>query len=350
MPGICFILFAGVGIVLKVAVDAMGGDYAPGEIVRGALDAARQNGDLKVYLVGREDIIRQHIDRETGRGQVTIVHADEVIGNNEDPGLAIRRKNKSSMVTALRLVRSGEADAVLSAGSTGALMAGGLLFLGRLGGIRRPALLTEFPVSKGDSIVILDVGANMDPKPEHLWQYALMGSVYSQEVMGKPNPRVALLNVGTEEKKGNARIKKAYQLFKESRFFHFIGNIEASELFRNKADIIVCDGFVGNVFLKFFEGLSQDIFAYLLDEIKKDSRAAAELLPFLQNIFSRIDESEYGGAMLIGVNGICIKCHGASKRKAISQALLKQAYYYAKNRTNTKIEKELRQVPKEVLE
>lgn len=336
-------------LMLRVAVDAMGGDNAPVEIIKGVFDAIRQAGDLQVLLVGREDAIRQCIGREKCPSRVAIVHADEVIGNNEDPGLAIRRKKRSSMVTALQLVRSRQADAVLSAGSTGALMAGGLLFLGRLSGIKRPALLAELPTSKEDKIVILDVGANMDPKPEHLWQYAQMGKVYTEEVVGKPNPRVALLNVGTEEKKGNAKIKRAYQLFKENRYFNFVGNLEAKELFKNKTDVLICDGFVGNVFLKAYEGLSRDIFAYLQNEVQKDSKASAMFLPFLQKAFTRLDESEYGGAILIGVNGICIKCHGAASRRAISQALLKRAYLFAEKKTNSKIEKELKQVPKEVL-
>ncbi|HHU75991.1 MAG TPA: phosphate acyltransferase PlsX [Firmicutes bacterium] len=338
--------------MLRVAVDAMGGDHAPVEIIRGVLDATRQAKDLQVFLVGRQDIIRRCLGQEICRKQVTritIVHADEVIGNNEDPGLAIRRKKGSSMVAALQLARSGKVDAVLSAGSTGALMAGGLLFLGRLGGIKRPALLVEFPASREGSVVILDVGANMDAKPEHLFQYAQMGKVYTQEIVGIPDPRVALLNVGVEEKKGNTKIKQAYQLFKENRSFNFVGNIEAKQLFQNKTDIIICDGFVGNVLLKAYEGLSKDIYTYLLDEIRKNPQAAAMVLPSLQKMFTKLDESEYGGAMLIGVNGICIKCHGASKRRAVSQALLKRAYLFARKRTNHKIEKELKQVPKEVL-
>ncbi|NLX91169.1 MAG: phosphate acyltransferase PlsX [Firmicutes bacterium] len=336
--------------MLQVAVDAMGGDFAPVEIVRGALDAVEQAGDLKVLLVGREEAIKQSIDRKTCSSRVVIVHADEVIGNNEDPGLAIRRKRKSSMVTALQLVRSGHADAVLSAGSTGALMAGGLLFLGRLRGIKRPALLTECPTFTGDNIVILDVGANMDPKPEHLWQYAQMGKVYAQDVLGKPNPRIALLNVGIEDNKGNAKIKKTYQLFKENLSFNFIGNLEAKDLFHDKTDILICDGFVGNVFLKAYEGFAEYIFTYLKNEFQKDSNVSAMFLPTLQKIYTRLDESEYGGAMLIGVNGICIKCHGASKRRAITQALLKHARLFAEKRTNIKIEEELEKTLKGVLE
>jgi len=330
-------------------VDAMGGDFAPAEIVRGVLDAVEQIKDLEILLVGREDAIRRSIDREIDAGRVVIIHAEEVIGNNEDPGLAIRRKKTSSLVAAMQLVRSGQADAVLSAGSTGALMAGGLLFLGRLSGIKRPALLAEFPVFEGENVVILDVGANMDAKPEHLWQYALMGKVYAQEVLGKRNPRIALLNIGSEEKKGNAQIKRAHQLFKEKQQINFVGNLEAIELFQNKTDIFICDGFVGNVFLKAFEGIARDIFAYLKNEFQKDTTVSAVLLSFLQKLYTRLDESEYGGSVLIGVNGICIKCHGASRGKAVSQAL-KRAYFFAEKNTNHKIEIELQQNLKEGFE
>ncbi len=335
--------------MLRVAVDAMGGDFAPAEIVKGVLNAVEQTEDLEVLLVGREDVIRQSIEREIDVDRVAVIHADEVIGNNEDPGLAIRRKKTSSMVTALQLVRSGQADAVLSAGSTGALMAGGLLFLGRLNGIKRPALLAEFPTFEGEDVVILDVGANMNAKPEHLWQYAQMGKVYTQEVLGKPDPRIALLNIGSEENKGNAQIKRAYQLFKESHQINFVGNLEAKELFQNKTDILICDGFVGNVFLKAFEGIATDIFTYLKNEFQKDANISAIFLSTLQKIYSRLDEAEYGGSILIGVNGICIKCHGASRGRAISQALLKRAYSFAKKNTNLKIEEELKQDPKEGL-
>ena len=336
--------------MLRVAVDAMGGDFAPAEIVKGALHAVEQTKDLEILLVGREDAIRQSIDKEIDGERVAIIHTDEVIGTDEDPGLAIRRKKKASMVIAMQLVRSGRADAVLSAGSTGALMAGGLLFLGRLTGIKRPALLAEFPTFKGNDVVILDIGANMDAKPEHLLQYAQMGKVYTEVVWGKPNPRIALLNIGSEENKGNLQVKRAYQLFKESRQINFVGNLEAKELFQDKTDVLICDGFVGNVFLKSFEGISRDIFAYFKREAEKDPKVSAVLLSTLQSIYSRMDDSEYGGSMLIGVNGVCIKCHGASNWKAISQGLLQRAYLFAKNNINHKIEEELKWNSKEGLE
>jgi phosphate acyltransferase len=330
---------------MRVAVDAMGGDYAPSEIVKGVISAINGSDDLEILLVGSEEAIRNSTDRELDPERIKIVGAEEVIGSDEDPGLAIRSKKKSSMVTAMRLVREGEADAIVSAGNTGALMAGGLLFLDRLSGIRRPALLTVIPAFKGSGVVLLDIGANMDAKPEHLLHYALMGKIYAQEVLGQDNPRVALLNVGVEENKGNVQVKSAYQLIKE-RVNNFVGNVEAKEIFQDAADVLVCDGFVGNVMLKTIEGMARDIFAYMRQEIKKDQKAyhASEMLsPIFEKIRSSLDESEHGGGLLIGLKGVCFKCHGSSKEKAIAQALLTQVYPFLKKNTNKKIEEALRQ-------
>ena len=332
---------------MRIAIDAMGGDHAPGEIVAGALQAVREAGDLELFLVGREDAIRQSMKKDDDLNRVTIIHASEVIGNNEEPGLAIRRKKDSSMVAAFELVRTGQADAILSAGNTGALMAGGLLLLGRLAGVSRPALLAEIPVFEGGGVVMMDVGANMDAKPEQLYQYALIGKIYAREVLEKPDPRIALLNVGVEENKGNAQIKKAYQLFVENGNINFIGNLEAEEIFRNRTDIIISDGFAGNVFLKAFEGISRDIFACLQSEILNGLENSAEFSSVLRKLYAKIDVAEYGGAVLIGINGICIKCHGASKARAVTQALLQRAYPFIKNNTNDKIKAELELILKD---
>lgn len=331
--------------MLRVAVDAMGGDYSPSEIVKGVISAINRSDDLEILLVGSEEAIYNSTDRILDSTRIKIVNAEEVIGNDEEPSLAIRSKKKSSMVTAMRLVREGEADAVISAGNTGALMAGGLLFLERLSGIKRPALLTVIPAFKGSGTVLLDIGANMDAKPEHLLHYALMGKIYAQEVLGKDNPRVALLNVGIEENKGNAQVKNAYQLIK-GRVTTFAGNVEAKEIFQNTADVLVCDGFVGNVLLKTIEGMARDIFAYLQQEIRKDPKvylASAMLTPIFKKIRSSLDESEHGGGLLIGLKGACFKCHGASKERAITQALLKQVYPFLKKNINKKIEEALKQ-------
>jgi glycerol-3-phosphate acyltransferase PlsX len=333
------------GFVLRVAVDAMGGDHAPSEIVKGVISAVKRTDDLQIFLVGSAEAIRKSIDMEIDSSRIEIINTEEVIGNHEDPGLAIRSKKKSSMVTAMQLVRNGDADAVMSAGNTGALMAGGLLFLERLNGIKRPALMTVVPTFEGhgQGTVVLDIGANMDAKPEHLLHYALMGRIYAREVLGKENPSVALLNVGTEESKGNMQVKNAYRLIK-ANVADFIGNVEAKEIFRCAADVLVCDGFVGNVLLKTIEGFARDVFGYLRKEIKNDlkARLASPLFrPIFKRISSSLDESEHGGSPLLGLKGVCFKCHGSSREKAIAQALIKQVYPFVNNGANKKIEEAL---------
>ncbi len=329
---------------MRVAVDAMGGDHAPGEIVKGAIMAVEKSPELEVTLVGAEEAILRSTTQKINSSRIRIMHTDEAIGNDEDPGLAIRRKKKASMVAAMQLVRSGQADAVVSAGNTGALMAGGLLFLGRIPGIKRPALLTVIPTFEGGGIVVLDVGANMDAKADHMIQYALMGNIYASQVLGKKNPRVGLLNVGSEQNKGNQQVKLAYGLLGE-HLNNFVGNVEPKEMFQNKADVLVCDGFVGNVLLKTIEGVSRDIFALLKEEIKKDIKArlaSTLLLSVFRRVRTSLDDSEHGGALLIGVKGVCIKCHGSSQGKAISQAIFRQAMVTVNNKTNEKIAETLR--------
>jgi len=330
--------------LLRVAVDAMGGDHAPGEIVKGVIMAVEKSPELEVLLVGAEEAIRRSAGQKINSSRIRIMHTDEAIGNDEDPGLAIRRKKKASMVAAMQLVRSGQADAVVSAGNTGALMAGGLLFLGRIPGIKRPALLTVIPTFQGGGIVVLDVGANMDAKADHMIQYALMGDIYASQVLGKKHPRVGLLNVGSEENKGNQQVKAAHTLLGQ-HLHNFVGNVEAKEIFQNKADVLICDGFVGNVLLKTIEGVSRDIFAFLKEEIKKDLKArlaSTLLLSVFKRVRLSLDDSEHGGALLIGVKGVCIKCHGSSQGKAISQAILRQAMLTVNNKTNEKIAETLR--------
>lgn len=314
---------------VRVAVDAMGGDHAPGEIIRGALAAVHAREDLQVLLVGREEPIKELLRTESyPADQVGLVPAAEVIEFDDDPGLAIRGKRQASMVVALEMARRGEADAVVSAGNTGALMAGGVLFLGRLPGISRPALLTLMPSFSGEPVLLLDVGANMDARPEQLAQYAFMGRIYAREVLGRTEPRVALLNVGVEQNKGNQQARKAYELLLEY-VPGFSGNIEGTDFFFHAADVVVCDGFVGNVLLKIAEGLSHGILAALRNEAHSGFRlrlGAALFKPAFYRLRSLVDPSEYGGAPLVGVRGVCIKCHGSSKARAIEQALLRQAY------------------------
>ncbi len=315
--------------MVKVAVDAMGGDHAPSEIIAGAVSAISAIKDLQVILVGDVKSIKKVLAGFSyPEDRLSIVHAEEVIAPDDDPGLSIRRKKKSSMVKALEMVRSGEANAVLSAGNTGALMAGGLLFLGRLGKISRPALLTAMPSFGDRPVLFLDVGANMDSRPGQLLQYAMMGRIYAQQILSFPEPKVALLNVGTEPKKGNQQVKKTHILL-DKYLPHFYGNIEGTEVFFGKADVVVCDGFVGNIFLKTSEGLSRAILGYLKHEIPGSLRykiGAALLKPVFLSLREKIDDSGYGGALLMGVNGLCIKCHGSSRARSIEQALLKQVY------------------------
>jgi phosphate acyltransferase len=319
---------------LQIAVDAMGGDYAPGEIVRGAVAALQVKEDLRLIVVGQQSRVSEALlGLSYPPERLTVLHADEVINGSDDPGLAIRSKRQSSMVKGLQLVRTGQADAFLSAGNTGALMAGGLLFLGRLSGIDRPALLAVMPSFSGEAVVILDVGANMDARPEQLLQYAHMGRIYAQKLLGISEPRVALLNVGTEPRKGNAQVKKAYTLFEE-QVPGFCGNIEGTDLFFNAADVVVCDGFVGNILLKITEGLARGVLGYFKEEFKRSARyraGAALLYPALRGLREKIDDAEYGGAPLVGVKGICIKCHGSSRARTIEQAIICQVYPFAQN-------------------
>ncbi len=337
--------------MVRVAVDAMGGDYAPGEIVAGAVSALNSLDDLHLNLVGREEQVGESLKGlRFPKERLEITHAEEVIKSDDDPGLSIRSKKKSSMVKTLQMVRSREADAALSAGNTGALMAGGLLFLGRLEGISRPALLTAMPSFSGKAVLFLDVGANMDSTPNQLLQYAYMGRVYAQQILDCPEPRLALLNVGVEPNKGNSQVKRAYTLFQE-HLPGFYGNIEGTDVFFTELDVIICDGFVGNIFLKTAEGLSRAILGHFRQEIPKKpgyKLGAALLKPVFHNLRDAIDDSGYGGAPLLGVNGLCIKCHGSSKARSIEQALIKQAYPFVKRNVTGKLQSALEDLADQV--
>lgn len=305
---------------MRIALDAMGGDYAPLEIVTGALAAARENPQQEIILVGQQETIEKcGMDLPQN---VQIYPASEVIAMDEHPATAVRRKKDSSIVVATRLVKEGNADAIVSAGSTGAQMAAALFGLGRIRGIERPAIATVLPTSQGGKLV-LDVGANADAKPEHLVQYGVMGSIYAENILHINNPKVAVLNIGSEETKGNELVQAAYVLLKEAPC-NFIGNIEGREVPHGVADVIVCDGFVGNVILKFAEGLAGTLF----DMIKKEIMATnlrklggALIKPGMKQIAKALDYAEYGGSPLLGVNGVSIVCHGSSKAKAIKNAI-----------------------------
>lgn len=322
--------------MLRIAIDAMGGDHAPDEIVAGAIAALQTNERLTVQLVGPEQRLGSLLGSLAAdiRERITIVPALEVITNEEAPAMAIRRKKNASIVVAARLVKDGQADGLLTAGSTGAFMATGLLILGRLPGVQRPALAPVLPTVDGRGVVLLDVGANMDATPEQLLHYGIMGSIYAQQVLARPEPRVGLLNVGSEPGKGNELAKEAYSLL-AAQPLNFIGNLEARDLLAGEADVVVTDGFVGNVVLKFMEGMAASLFAMLKEEFASDLRSklgAGLLLPSLRRFKRKLDYAEYGGAPLLGVKAPMIKCHGSSNSKAIHNGVM-QAISFIENRS-----------------
>lgn len=305
---------------MKLAIDAMGGDNAPKEIVLGAMKAIEAFQDLHIILVGAESQIKEHLSNDE---RITIVHTDEVILGTDEPVRAVRRKKNASMVLAAKLVADGEADGCISAGNTGALMAAGLFVVGRIEGIERPALAPTLPTIGGEGFLLLDVGANVDAKPEHLLQNAIMGSIYSEKVRGVSNPRVGLLNIGTEEKKGNELAKHTFELLQQSNL-NFIGNVEARDLLEGVADVVVTDGFTGNMVLKTIEGTALSVFKMLktaLSSSLKSKLAAAVLMPDLRILKSKMDYSEYGGAGLFGLKAPVIKAHGSSDANSLYNAI-----------------------------
>lgn len=311
---------------VRVALDAMGGDNAPGETVLGAIQAAREYS-MGVYLVGREEAIRTQLARHDTQGlDLPIVNTDEVIEMDEHPATAVRNKKQASMTVALELVRDGEAVGAVSAGNSGAMLAASIFILRRIPGVDRPALGGILPTRDGVSLVI-DMGANVDCKPEYLQQFALMGSIYMNRIFHIDTPRVGLLSNGEEETKGNQQVIEAHLLIKESAptlGLNFIGNVEGRDIPAGKADVVVCDGFVGNVVLKLSEGLAETLLGLMREQMTSSlpsKLAAAVLRPGLRKIFKRMDYAEYGGVPLLGVRGAAIVSHGRSNAKAIKNAL-----------------------------
>jgi phosphate acyltransferase len=305
---------------MKIAIDAMGGDHAPKEIVIGAMKAVEAFSDIHITLVGDETKIKEYL---TNTERISILHTTEVILGTDEPVRAVRRKKTASMVLAAQQVADGNADACISAGNTGALMAAGLFVVGRVEGIDRPALAPTLPTIGGEGFLLLDVGANVDAKPEHLLQYAIMGSIYSEKVRGAVNPRVGLLNIGTEEKKGNELTKQAFELLKEANI-NFIGNVEARDLLEGAADVVVTDGFTGNMVLKTVEGTALSMFKMLKSTLMsslKSKLAAAVLKPEFTALKNTLDYSEYGGAGLFGLKAPVIKAHGSSNAQSIFSAI-----------------------------
>ena len=326
-----------------VALDAMGGDYAPVETVRGAVEAVAEHPEIKVILVGKEDAIREELERYTySQDNIEVKNATEIIEMGEVPTKAVREKKDSSLVVAMNLVRNDDADAVVSAGSTGAILVGGQLVVGRIKGIKRPALAPFLPTKKGFSLLI-DCGANVDARPEHLLQFAQMGSVYFENVMGKKNPTVGIVNIGTEEEKGNQLVKETYPLLKECRDIHFIGSVEAREIASGGCDILVCEAFVGNVILKLYEGIGSTFKRMLKKGLMSTaiSKIGAVLVkPSVTQTLKAFDVSEYGGAPLLGLNGLVVKTHGSAKANEVKNSVI-QCVAFKEQQINEKIKQNI---------
>lgn len=326
-----------------VALDAMGGDYAPEQTVKGAVNAVNSSDEIKVLLVGREESIREELKKyEYDSRLIEVVNATEIIEMGDVPTAAVKKKKDSSLVVAMKLVRDEKADAVVSAGSTGAVLVGGQLVVGRLKGIKRPPLAPFVPTTKGFSL-LLDCGANVDARPEHLVQFAQMGSIYFENVIGKKNPTVGLLNIGTEEEKGNQLVKETHPLLKECRTINYIGSIESREIVRGAADVIVCEAFAGNIVLKFFEGLALTLFDSLKQGLMSSLRTKIGTIlikPALKGLKKQFDTSSQGGAPLLGLKGLVVKAHGNSTEKEIEIAI-KQCISFKKQKINEKIKESI---------
>lgn len=325
--------------ITKVVLDAMGGDNAPGEIVLGAVNAVKDRPELRVVLTGQEAVIRKELAKYTyPEERITICHAQDVIETAEPPVLAIRRKKDSSMVVGLKIVKEGKADAFVSAGSTGALLAGGQLLVGRLPGVERPPLAPLIPTEHGVSLLV-DCGANVDARPSHLVQFAKMGSIYVKNVLGIENPKVAIVNIGAEEEKGNQLVKETFPLLKACEDINFIGSIEARDIPSGAADVVVCEAFVGNVILKLYEGVGSTLLSVVKQGLLSSTRSKIGALlvkPALKKTLKKFDASQYGGAPLLGCKGLVVKTHGSATAKEVYNTLL-QCKTFKEQNVNQKI-------------
>lgn len=330
---------------MKIAVDVMGTDYGPEQIILGAVQASEAYSDCTVILVGDssqiQEILKKHQKQLSDK--IQIKQASQVIEMSEHPGVAVRKKKDSSIVVATRLLKDNECDAVVSSGSTGAAVAAALFGLGRITGVERPTIATPIPNVTGTTVV-LDSGANVDSKPQHLEQSAVMGYIYAKHVLRINNPRVGLLNIGEEDTKGNEQAIATYPLLMNNKHINFIGNVEGRDISNGNVDVVVCDGFVGNVVLKFAEGLSSAILSLIRQTIKESNLitklAAYFVLPVIRKLKKKVDPAEYGGAPLLGVNGEFIICHGSSKAKAIKNAV-RVAMEFKRNKVIDSIKEKL---------
>ena len=325
--------------ITRVAVNAMRGDNAPGEIIKGAVDAVNKRKDLKVLLVGRQALIENELKACTyEKEQIEVVNAEEVIETAEPPVNAIRKKKDSSIVVAMNMVKRGDADAFVSAGSTGAVLVGGQVLVGRIKGVERPPLAPLIPTEKGASLLI-DCGANVDARPSHLVQFAKMGAIYMENIVGIHNPKVAIVNIGAEEEKGNALVKETFPMLKACKDINFIGSIEAREIPKGMADVIVCEAFVGNVILKLYEGVGSVLIKKMKQSMMtslKTKIGALLIKPALKETLKGFDLSEHGGAPLLGLNGLVVKTHGSSKAKEVSNSII-QCIAFKQQGINEKI-------------
>ena len=324
----------------RVALDAMGGDNAPAEVVKGAVDAVNKRNDIKIFLIGQKVPVERELSLYTyPKEQIEIVDAPEVIEMAEPPVVAIRRKKQSSIVVGMNMVKNKEADAFVSAGSSGAVLVGGQVIVGRIKGIQRPPLAPLIPTERGVSLLI-DCGANVDARAEHLVQFAKMGSIYMEHVVGVKNPKVALVNIGAEEEKGNALVKETMPLLRECTDINFVGSIEARDIPAGYADVIVCEAFVGNVILKLYEGVGATMMSMIKQGMMSDFRSkmgALMVKPALKKTLKAFDASEYGGAPLLGLKGLVVKSHGSARSVEIRHAIF-QCEQFKEEKINEKIE------------
>lgn len=335
---------------MKIVLDAMGGDHGPAITVPGAVEAVREYG-VDIVLTGNNDLIEKEFKKNNySKDHIEIVHCSEEVTNEDKPVMAIRRKKDSSMVVGLNLIKEKKADAFISAGNTGALLAGGLLILGRIPGIDRPALAPVYPTTKGVSVLI-DGGANADCKARNFLEFGIMGNIYATKVLKIDNPKVCTVNIGIEEGKGNEITKEAYKLCQRAKF-NFGGNVEARDIPSGYADVIICDGFTGNIILKLTEGIATTIFGTLKEEFTRNTLrklAGGILKSGLRDFKKRFDYTEYGGAPFLGVQGNLIKAHGSSDSKAIKNAI-RQAKAFVENQVVENIVEEIRSLGEDTIE